>query len=1154
MFLYIPMAVRALPVGQPSENTHFSGFSYNMKNLGDESQDTEAPLFSESNREPGIYLHWSLPPCFAAGTQDQDTGEVRYRLAPNRFSVTRLWTDTDGHLQSKTFLLESDVLYASRNAAENKDSPSVAWTDDPDQPYRFLGRSFDAANPPSDYPNLDGPFIRLTAVSDTCPFFAAYALGCQNVFGFLDNPAKDNLSHVTLTYAVCGWYEEHGEPEPCSLIKSLEELEETLGLTLTGDQLPGHALCHGTVTGLQWVNEDYSYPTGTPDDPASGEISVLPRLGIGNTSAEAMAALATASLDVSDDGIEHLLYHHLAGQARELDRYYGAVKAEAQTKRSHFLTAASFSLYGLQAAVSQKREKTQSDDTSFIDQLRGLRERQRALQLNYGRYLQKERQVYENWYQHYYSEDPYYRDLYVKEMQDALTDANALAKAIRDAQAEVIRLETQLADQSPYPLEQENQECFYTPTDPVLVIEQLAPGKESGNAASGEALLPCRTYDKRVTALSLDSIELIHAKQPNLALTESDLNLHLALPKDMAEDLRKGILACVTESVLMAEAFSEFLALLACQKAGISPDASQLQWIAVQIASLQAGRSGFQGTLPDSCAFSSYQPSWSPLIIEWSAIFYPDVDLLCEKPTLKNWTLEGNDYTFSGDDKILSPQNAHYVSGRLLVSDTASRSLTNLLESLCAPLTLRENARQLQYLSQALDGFHSQLLMQDSAVVTDFYSKDSSEELLIEQLKQLSSFALTGAPLFDQLFAPIRAGFFQLDKIRLIDAMGYFQDITYPDVYAGEGLRAPGYNNPTTYVMLPPRILQPLLLSAFLADASRPDPVESFPFPESSPVCGYLVANYLDHSILVYASQGVHVCNIFLTQTGKGIQLQNAPMLDREPVPPAGLDPQLTAFLQGLLDKGPGALADLLALMDQMQLFIRTGSHAHYTTDYFGRPIALLRMQLQLMLYGDPEPYRHYLDGGEEDPSSRTDITAFPLPVQVGQQENPLDGVYGFFEDGDYQSFHSFPELYPRDHNFDSDYICLSHTVSLSLKKESPPKVLTLLMDPYGEINLITGMLPVKTLHLPQNLAEQGLDAICLSYFSAPLLCDGGLGGIPIPHTDSVDYYWAEAAKNNEKNLRPLTPPDTAASFSKGRLSLREGYIVLMTKEKNENC
>lgn len=1138
--IFIPMAVRALPVGKPSRKTHFSGFNYDMTQLGNVYRHTESSLFAEisEDRTPGIYLHWSLPACFTSGIQDPESGEITYQLAPNRFSVTRLWTATGEILQSKTFLVESDVLYPDRTP-ENLNSPSIPWAADNERPYRFQGRSFDSDQPPADYP-YNGPFIRLTATAQSSPFFVAYAPACQNVFGFVDPVADDGLTNVTLSYVICGWYQEHTEPEPCSLIKNLEELEEIMGLTLEGDELPHHALCHGIIKNIAWSDAEHIYPTGTPSDPESGEIVTMPVLGVGNTSAEAMAAL----LDPPTMNGEHMLHHYLSDNAGELDHYYGIAQADSRIKQSHFYADPPVTLQGLR---TDKTQETMKCSVTFFDLLRDLRNKQRDLQFNYGCYVQKQRLVYEKWYLHYYSDNPSDSQRYKQEMQDALTDADNLGLALVNAQADIQALEKQLARQFPYTLQEESEDAFYTPVDPVVVTAQIAP--KTAKADSDPELLPCRVKKQLINGFSLKHIDPFKTLPTDTVLKDSDLAVSELLKLESAYCPTEDISACVAECIFLSEAFSVYLAHVACKKADIPASEAQIKRIASYIEFSQKNRdSSFMGHFPDKCALTEYHASWSPLIAEWEVYYYPDPDILCAEPSLKNWTLTQGDYTFHGElSKICTIDNRYPIGGRFFISDNASHRLMHTIQNHSTENSLYAQAREMQYLSQTLDGFHKKMLMRDSTIAMDFFSKDSAEKKMIEQLQTLLPDVLTDRPVFDALFSPIRAGFFELRRIRLIDAMGYYQDIDNPLVYAGEGLRVPDSDNRVRYVMLPPRLIQPLMLSAFFADASQTMISESFPTQETSPVCGYLVANYLNHSIRVYTAQGIHVCSVSLTQSGTDILLQNAPLMPETPVPPSDLDPQMTSFLKGLLSEGPKALTDLLSLIDQRHLQIRTGDQPYYSANYFGCPIALLRLSLRLILYGEPEVYRH-VDGRERDKSGSTDITALSIPVQVGQPDNPLDGVYGFFENENYRRFHGFPGIIQ-----DSSYIMNSNQISLSLKKESPSQTLTLLMDPYAEANLVTGILPVKTLRIPQNLATQGLDANSASYFSAPVLYDDTLSGIPIPHTDSLEYYWVTVTKDNQKDIRPLTPSDLSAAFPSERFCLQDGYVVVKEKEEVTN-
>lgn len=1132
MMLLIPIHVRALPVGRPGSKTHFSGFGYDMSKLGSLYENTEASLFQEGSEIPGIHLHWSLPDCFTHGIQDQKTGEITYRLAPNRWSVTRLWTTGDGTLQNKTFLLESDVLSSDRTT-ENTDSPSIPFIEDQSMPYRILGRSFDSSSPPPDYPHTGNAHIRLTAVSQNCPFFAAYAPGCQNVFGFIDRLFTENLSDLAVSYVVCGWYAEYDEKEPCSAIKNLKDLQETLGLTLQGDSIPNHALCHGAIDNVCWETENTVYPTGSPDDPAPGEIAELPQLGAGNTSAEALSAL----LAPPDGAQEHLLHHYLSGNAQELDRYYGAVKADSAIHKSHFYASEAYALSAFR--TTEEQDKT-IDGADPFEALRNLRKKQRDFKLTYAEYMQKQRLVYESWYLHYYSDTPYYRSLYEQQMQNTLAETQMLSQSLSKMQDEILAQEELLREQASYPLELETNDFFYTPVDPVILTSQLAPGDRP---AKRNGFLSCRTEQQTISTFMLHDLPSLAGQK----LTASDIMPALTLPVQMDAALQNCISNCITEAIFLSSGFAAFLALTACRKAGLTPSKEELSLMTAQIVRMQEEQSSyFQGIFPDSCSLSSHKASFAPLIAEWEVLYYPDMALLCKTPSLKNWIRKQDDYTFCGDVKqLLTGDNAYPVNGRFFISDTADMQLNNLAKSLSSE-TLSDGIRLMQHLSQTLDGFHSHLCMCDPSVAMDFFSFDAGEQMLMQVIKKLHPSVLGDRPLFDELFAPLRGGFISIRKIRLIDEMGYYQDIEQPSVYTGEGLLPPSCTNPSQYIMLPPRFLQPLHLSAFFADACCHGVEESFAFPETTPVCGYLVANYLEQSIMVYTAQGDHACSICLSQTGAGILIQNAPLKPQSPTPPADLDPQLAGLLNGLLLQGAKALQDMLSVLNQRQLLIRTGNHDHHTIDYFGKPIAVVRVALKLSLYGKPEAYRHNQDGGEMDKTCKTDITALTVPVQVGQPDNPMDGVFGYFEEGNFECFHSFPEVCS---GLASDYVTPSFEVPLSLKESDDYKQLLLLMDPYAEANLITGLLPVKTLKLPHNLVTQRLSALTVSYFSAPVLCKDTLSGIPVPHTDSLDYYWVTPAREGARACRRLVPEELSADFTGGSLTLQEGYISILEKE-----
>ena len=201
----------------------------------------------------GIHMHWALPSRLTQGHQD-DTGELQYEIAPNRWLVTRIikW---NGQFKTKQWLVESDYLmtpdeYVNEYYPTTKRtsiSIPVGWDVPPDYdieshggaayypPSRRMGRVFDLSvwQPTPDTPTTDLTKIRhldafilsnrnfiapgqslgsLTAMGSSGASFSAYypdnisVFGFHDTFGDLHTDFTLDSANFEVSYQVTGWH------------------------------------------------------------------------------------------------------------------------------------------------------------------------------------------------------------------------------------------------------------------------------------------------------------------------------------------------------------------------------------------------------------------------------------------------------------------------------------------------------------------------------------------------------------------------------------------------------------------------------------------------------------------------------------------------------------------------------------------------------------------------------------------------------------------------------------------------------------------------------------------------------------------------------------------------------------------------------------
>ena len=72
---------------------------------------------------------------------------------------------------------------------------------------------------------------------------------------------------------------------------------------------------------------------------------------------------------------------------------------------------------------------------------------------------------------------------------------------------------------------------------------------------------------------------------------------------------------------------------------------------------------------------------------------------------------------------------------------------------------------------------------------------------------------------------------------------------------------------------------------------------------------------------------------------------------------------------------------------------------------------------------------------------------------------------------------------------------------------ESPPQMLTLLIDPRGLVHATTGIVPAKAINIPPDQYAAALQAIEITFLSTPVLTDAGKIHMPLP--DEAGYQWS---------------------------------------------
>ncbi len=337
-------------------------------------------------------------------------------------------------------------------------------------------------------------------------------------------------------------------------------------------------------------------------------------------------------------------------------------------------------------------------------------------------------------------------------------------------------------------------------------------------------------------------------------------------------------------------------------------------------------------------------------------------------------------------------------------------------------------------MTQSLGGFTERLVTEMVA------SNRAPEDAAVAAA--LGSDPVTFRPVFDDPrspstlpFFPVRAGHFQVLDLWVVDSWGQIlrgkdpslgPDSPLDNLLRAESVTTEGTPN-KLFVQLPPRVSQPARVELLMLQADD-DAVRSNSSDLTSPICGWVMPNHLDDSLMVFSAAGDGLGSVIKVQTdqtqqnpqGSGVRWDAVPGSDAPlGAPPDLPNGHLQAFIEGLLRRGRldgGAAFDgLLSAVDSSLWAMAPGTVSEGNLGVLiGRPLAVVRAELSLNLFGQPDYNQSWLetgkyyvgDGGVYSPKP-TPFQSVSFYARVGDLSLRANGVLGYFLNDDYDHFKS---------------------------------------------------------------------------------------------------------------------------------------------------
>jgi hypothetical protein len=775
-----------------------------------------------------------------------------------------------------------------------------------------------------------------------------------------------------------------------------------------------------------------------------------------------------------------------------------------------------------------------------------------------------------------------------------------------------------------------------TPNDPVIMIggSQLDSKLSPLSVYYDESLLFVRFTGQSVTGIQVSYT--MGGESKTFTIDASQLLGKVSMPAWNA--IPKEAMDLWVELLLLDTSCASLIAALYFNMRGVTPSANDMIALTAQVKAQQTSVwnsgeelgfhqqalkavSGFVGVLPAAVgvAFVTQQP-WTPIYMDWRVIWYPSS--ADPASALKDWKLGDIDYEWIGSN--INPTGIGLqLEGRTILNARTAQNIQlkfetfkdlpdydNLPEFVITDLAVVANEiGSLDMLTQGMNGFTKQLVTQLMSM--NSYPTDQTMVTLLGNSDTDYRPVLNNYSSSDPFF-PIRSGHFSLIDLWIVDAYGQIMRgkdgslgpaAPIPGVSWAESLEtsSPNYQGDSNYGQLPPRLQQPTLLTANLLQADD-DSINTNSSDLTSPICGWVMPNHLDNSLMVFDQEGNLLGSVLKVQreiadaTDKDlidqqytIRWDNAPgtntALGAKPALP---NAHLQSFVDGLLltgFSGAGAYDDLLSVIDVTLWPVSPFNNQNGNQSIMiGRPLAVVRASIDLSLAGEPVYNQSWIDtgayynkDGAYDPVNPPFMNV-PFTARIGDAYLNQNGVIGYFQADDYSTFYAvygangqtsglvkslrgskgsdkYLNTLANDIEgslgFETSYVQTDHLVSLPATAIGVK--LTMLMDPGGVATFIPGSLPAFDLALPTGPVSKALNQMKVSFRAGPLLLDPLKIQMPTPAEIQGKWGWMArrdiTSWSDEQKVNPYTP---VATLSPDNLSLSEGYIMFAgTEQKN---
>lgn len=448
----------------------------------------------------------------------------------------------------------------------------------------------------------------------------------------------------------------------------------------------------------------------------------------------------------------------------------------------------------------------------------------------------------------------------------------------------------------------------------------------------------------------------------------------------------------------------------------------------------------------------------------------------------------------------------------------------------------QDNLGKINCLSQALGGFNAALLMHKQTLQLKINDPIGFQDYyrFTQEVQEAVAHSTTVAPQPLDRFNPIRAGEMRLINLQLIDTFGQVKILDWDrdQVIVPETMKSKEKQR----VFLHPRLVQPARINFqwLPAEDNKPNQTESKSKSNFTSICGWIVPNNLNNSLLIYSTSGQALGSI--ETSGKWIYAPGPNLVEVNQIP----NPHLQKVIQKILDLnklGTDFIKQFVNVLNNALENIQLGqlTQSNLLSLLVGRPIAVVRASVNLQLEGLAAINQNWqifqqdmLENRsiEKTCSQRRETNGFTnveFPIRIGEYQQFNDGVIGYWkeqENGQYEGdiFYAQQSDAVESQYIETQYWDTTNNqpgieegpINIIQTLDSPPQQLTMLIDPSCAVHISAGILPTKVVTIASEEYVPILEKLEVPFLTSPILTHRREYNLSLPKVPQYAWSWLE--------------------------------------------